>query len=340
MKNIFSLKPRKLPSIWKGRLRELKRLYRTDMSIEEIAKQLHVGRTTLQQKIRELGLKRPPRIRKKEIDEKLLKDLVKMGVPSVKIAEKLHIHTSTLAKHKKRLGIFCKDKGKTAIGKKGAACRSYYKEAPECPHKKNILEKYKNVVIPLLEDGVSKIAIARRYGVCVSTVYNFIHLYGLKAPVKKICDDREEQIIEAYTRGKSLENISEQLSCCTNTIRRKLNELELSRPKGSVIKESILNDQKDLVEKLYKQGLSGQEIAEILNVSMTSIYCCIRRFKFSRVQKRAGWSVFKGHDEELLQMRKSGMTLKEIGKQFGVRDTCVLERLKKLNRMDEANLNV
>lgn len=70
---------------------DLLRLYKTDMSMREIAEHLQVGLTSLYSKVKELGLKRTPRRKKKPIDIKLFKELVKLGVPRMEVAKRVGV---------------------------------------------------------------------------------------------------------------------------------------------------------------------------------------------------------------------------------------------------------
>lgn len=314
------------------------------MSLAEIAKKLHVSLSTLKSKIKELGLTRQPRYRKKAINVASFKKSVKMGMPNVKIARKFHLAPSTVIKLKKEYGLAIQDPERISYGKKGAACRTYYKQTgirPECPTITNILEQYQDTVIPMLENGTPKTEIAKKYGVCISTVYNFIHLYGITAPVRKICDHKEQLITEAFDSGESLEDISQKLNCHAGTIYRKLKDMKLERSQDIIKRKSLLNNQEDKIKNLYNQGVSGPEIARQLGVSYQSVYDFIHRKQFDASQRQVKYcSTFNGHDQELLSMRQKGMTLKQIGDYFGVKSNTVFYRLQKLANMNRGYQNV
>ena len=316
---------------------DLLRLYETEMSIREIAEHLHVSQTSLYAKIKELGLTRSPRRKHKSIDINKFKELIKLGISDIDIANKLQISTSTVIILKKRHGYATEDEQKISKGKKGAACRAYYKRTgtkPECPFSKNVLEQYSDEIIPLLENGTPKSEIAKRYGVSHATVFNFIHLYDIDAPVKKICDGKEKQIQEAFNDGKSLENISNELKCHAQTIYNTVKNMKLSRAQSSIKRKSILNDREEEIRQLYEQGLSGLAIAKRMGVSYPSLYEFIHKKQFAeRAYVRR--SVFDGRDDELVKMRQDGMTLKQIGEYFGVGMTTVLHRIKKLQQNNQ-----
>lgn len=192
----FSLKSQQYHSLDK-RMDELKELYQTDMTLVEIAETLNVSRSGLQEKIKELGWTRKSRHKKKSINPRKLKELVALGCSDKQIQEKLNIGRFVLSRYKKELGFYFEDENKIFQGKKGAQNRDYYKktgEIPECPCYTNILEKHKDEVIDLLKDGTLRTEIAKKYNVSRSTVFNFMHLYGIKSSIIKVCDKNEQVV--------------------------------------------------------------------------------------------------------------------------------------------------
>lgn len=315
-------------------IRKLEKLYQGDMTLDEIAKQFNVGKTTLIQKIRELGWERKPRHKKKTVNANKIKEFIELGVSDKDIQKKLNIGRFVLSRYKKELGLYVEDEKKIFQGKQGAKNRDYYKaigEMPECPFQTNILEKHKDEVIALLKKGTLRTEIAKKYHVSRSTVFNFMHLYGIKSPIIKVCDKNEQVILQNLQEGKSVEEIAQELHCSSNMIYRFLHQKGLKASQRKIVKKSFLNNQKNLIQKMYQQGLSGEEMAAKLNVSKASIYSCIKRFNLTRPKRWAEYrSTFKGHDKKLLQMRQRGMTLKQIGDIFGVQENTVSRRLKKL----------
>ena len=320
---------------------DLLHLYKTDMSMREIAEHMHVSLTRLYIKVKELGLKRTPRRKRKPIDIKLFKELIKMGVSNITIANKLQVSPGTVLILKKQYGFEIKNE-QSNKGKKGAESREYYKKTgtrPDCPYTTNILEQYKDEIIPLLESGTPRTEIARKYGVSYQTVYNFIHMYDVHAPVKKIYDGKEQLIEDAFAAGESIEDISGKLNCHPGTVQRAVKGMKLSREQSIVNRKSFLSIQEEKIRQLYEQGVSGLEIAKQVGVSYPALYEFIQRKKFAKRPLRRR-SVFDGHDEELMQMRKDKMTLEQIGEHFGVGITAVLHRIQKLQTQNNEYQNI
>lgn len=320
---------------------DLLHLYKTDMSMREIAEHLHVGLTSLYSKVKELGLKRTPRRKKKPIDIKLFKELIKLGVSNIAIANKLKVSPGSVLVLKKQYGFEIKNE-QSDRGKKGVASRKYYKKTgtrPDCPYTTNILEQYKDDIIPLLESGTPRTEIARKYGVCYQTVYNFIHMYDVHAPVKKICDNKEQFIKEAFASGESIEDISNKLNCNFGTVYKAIKSMNLSRLHRKIKRKCILKNKEEEIRQLYKQGVPRIEIAKRVGVTYQYLNVYIQKNNFEN-RPYIRRSVFDGHDEELMQMRKDKMTLEQIGEHFGVGITAVLHRIQKLQTQNNEYQNI
>lgn len=306
-------------------------LYKTNKTLATIANELGISAGLLGQRIKELNLKRTKRFQKKAYNKKKIQELDRLGLSQVQIAKKLGIGTTTLTRIRKFYHIELPKQ--RLYSKKNIESRTYYKLhhiLPESPYQTNILEKYAKQIIELLKQGVSRTEIAKRYNVCTATVFNFMYLYGLHEPVKKKCWNKKE-FKKLYKSGLSQKEIAKHLNCAPCTVSHKVKEFGLKRSASKVKKGSKLNIQENLIKKLYMQGLSGQEIANQVHATNISVYNKIHQMKLTRPKKWAEYtSTFKGHDEELLQMRQRGMTLKEIGQKFGVKANTVHHRLKKL----------
>ncbi|MGN0919611.1 MAG: helix-turn-helix domain-containing protein, partial [Alphaproteobacteria bacterium] len=270
------------------KMKKLKKLYESDMTLVEIAKDLKVSKSTLEQKIKELGWKRKPCYQKKSVNINKLKELLSLGLSDKKIQEKLHIGRIVLVRCKKELGIYLEDEGKVLKGKKGFGNREYYKKTggrpiPSCAS--NILEKHFDEVIALLKQGTLRTEIAKKYGVSRSTVFNFINLYGIQAPVKRILDGHEQFIKQSFYEGKSLEEIAAKLKCSASSVARFIKNNHFNRSQKIVLKNSYMNNQKDKIQELFLQGDSYDEIAQKLGVRRASVYQFIKRFKVTTPER-------------------------------------------------------
>ena len=316
-------------------------LYNSELTLEQIAKKLSIGKTTLRNKITEMSLEREPRLRRKNIDKEDILSLEEQGLSYREIAEKLNIHPSTLLTRRKRFGIYNPPQKVLEQQAKAAKARAENKKAGiklENKHKYNCLEIYLDEILDLLYSGVSKAEVARRYNVHPQTVFNLLALYEIKIPVFKKLDGKENTIKRLYNKGLSVEEIAKKLNCSFMTVTTKLKELKLSRPLSDIKINSKLAKEEQLIKKLYAQGCSLQEIGEKVNAHPVWIGAKIRKMGLTRANKMAEYKTkLFGLDKELIKMRKKGMTLKEIGQAFGVAPNTVMYRLRKLEKKRSCN---
>ena len=329
----ISLRYPKLPKTLLGKERELRSLYRSNITCKEIARILNVGESTLTKAISLLGLKRKPRYQRKGYNLPLLRELEALGLSHVEIAARLGVHVSTLKKIYQYYGLTYSIPQSSEFVQKRVKSRKDNKEngtRPLCPNQTNVLEPYADKIIELLNTGVSKSEIARRYGVCPGTVFNFIYLNQLKAPVIRKCDNIE-RIKTAYSHGATQKEIAQDLNCSTKLVSQRLKDLKLKRSQALVKRDSSLKRQENLIRELYLQGLSGWEIAEKVHAHPGSIYQKLKKMNLSRPIKVAEYkSAFKGKKETLLNMWHNGMSINDLAKYFGVHRNTISYHLKRL----------
>ena len=313
---------------------QLRRLFDSNLSQNEIALRLGIRRTKLAYTLSELGLNRSVQYKNKGITKKQISELQHLGLSHKEISDKLEICPTTLRRLKKKFGLLEIDVTKQQAAYKVTQIKQErillgLKKEPK--YQKNCLEKYVKDIQSLLAQGISKRDIARRYHVCVATVYNLIYLYDLKAPVIKKLDGQEETIEQLFKQDLSYPVISEKLNCSKTTIRCKVKDLKLKR--NAIKIDSYLSRHEDIIRKMYMDGASGGEIADKLKVHKISVYNKIKKMHLSRPKKCAEYqSTFKGKDTELIKLIQLGMSLKQIADLFGVKANTVFYRLKKLNQ--------
>ena len=316
-------------------------LYNSELTLEQIAEKLSIGKTTLRNKITEMGIEREPRLRRKNIDKEDILSLEEQGLSYREIAEKLNIHPSTLLTRRKRFGIYNPPQKVLEQQAKAAKARAENKKAGiklENKHKYNCLEIYLDEILDLLYSGVSKAEVARRYNVCQQTVFNLLALYEIKIPVFKKLDGKENTIKRLFNKGLSVEEIAKKLNCSFMTVTTKIKELNLSRPLSDIKINSKLAKEERLIKKMYEQGCSLQEIGEKVNAHPVWIGVKIRKMGLTRANKMHEYKTkLFGLDKELIKMRKKGKTLKEIGQVYGVAPNTVMYRLRKLENKRSCN---
>ena len=309
-------------------------LFNSDLTLEQIAEKLSIGKTTLCNKINELGLKREPRLRRKNIDKEDILSLEEQGLSYREIAQKLDIHPANLLIKRKQLGIYNPPQEVIEQQAKALKVRTENKKAgikPENKHKYNCLEIYLDEILDLLYSGVSKAEVARRYNVNPQTVFNLLALYEIKIPVFKKLDGKENTIKRLYNKGLSVEEIAKKLNCSFMTVTTKIKELNLSRSISDIKINSRLAKNERLIKKMYEQGCSLQEIGDKVNAHPVWIGAKIRKMGLTRANKMPEYKTkLSGLDKEIIKMREKGLTFKEIGQSFGVAPNTVMYRLRKL----------
>ena len=145
----------------------------------------------------------------------------------------------------------------------------------------------------------------------------------------KIADKRSD-LLRLYKTDMSMREIAGHLQVGLTSLCSKVKELGLKRTPRRKKKPIDIK----LFKELVKLGVPRMEIAKQVGVSYPALYEFIQRKKYAKRPLRRR-SVFDGHDEELMQMRKDKMTLEQIGEHFGVGITAVLHRIKKLQQNNQ-----
>ena len=309
-------------------------LYSSELTLEQIAEKLSIGKTTLRNKIIEMGLERKPRLKRKNIAKEDILNPEEQGLSYREVAQKLDIHPANLLIKRKQLGIYNPPQEVIEQQEKALKVRTENKKAgikPENKHKYNCLEIYLDEILDLLYSGVSKAEVARRYNVNPQTVFNLLALYEIKIPVFKKLDGKENTIKRLYNKGLSVEEMAKKLNCSFMTVTTKIKELNLSRSISDIKINSRLAKDERLIKKMYEQGCSLQEIGEKVNAHPVWIGVKIRKMGLTRANKHAEYKTkLFGLDKEIIKMRKKGMTYKEIGQVYGIAPNTVMYRLRKL----------
>ncbi|MBE6449950.1 MAG: hypothetical protein E7013_04610 [Alphaproteobacteria bacterium] len=314
---------------------KLKSLYETDISLADIAKSMGISLVSLRNKIKELGWKRQRKSLKIKLNIKKIEELQRIGLTTEQILQKLKISRTTLIKFEKENGLYIEDpirkkayltSRKTLQEKKSKGLKA------EVRHSWSYLDPYKDDIQSLLLKGVSKSNIAKQYNVCQSTIYNFILLHELKAPLIKKLDDKKEKITKLFNQGKSITYIAKRLDCSDVLIEREIKKLNLNRTVQEIKFNCRLGKKEELIKKMFLAGVSGQEIARKVKAHPVSVYRIIKRLKLI---KNKEWENCKNnHDFEnkLLEMKEKGMSFQQIGEYFGVSPATVFYQFNKLEK--------
>ncbi|MBR6412235.1 MAG: hypothetical protein IKS41_03625 [Alphaproteobacteria bacterium] len=311
---------------------KLKELYKSDLSLGGIADRMNISLSTLRNYLKDLGWKREPHTREIKLNPEKIKHFYKLGLTREDICKKLKICRRTLIKFEKESGIYVASLDRIQVYKKGKKTLEEQRLLglkPEPRHNWTRIDHYKDDIQDLLLKGVSRKAIAQKYNVCYSTLYNFILLHNLEAPKLKKLDLKKDKIKEMFAEGRSISFIAEKLGCSHKLLEQEIKKMGLTRTPDQIKLNSRLGKQEELIKKLYFSGVSGKEIAKKVNAHPASIYRVIKKFD---LVKNKGWEDFKVDSKQLVRMKTAGMSFRQIGDYFGVSPASVFYQFKKLQK--------
>lgn len=163
-------------------------------------------------------------------------------------------------------------------------------------------------------------------------------LYEIKIPVIKKLDGKDNTIRRLFNKGLSVQEIANKLKCSAMTVMTKIKELNLSRSLSEIKINSKLAKEEQLIKNLYENGCSLQEIGERVKANPISVGIKIRKMGLVRAKKMPEYKTkLFGQDNEIIKMRRKGMTYKEIGQVFGVAPNTIMYRLRKLENKGNCN---
>ena len=307
--------------------KKLKTLFHSDKTLRQICKKLNISKGQLYREIHRLNLKRLPRVHYKFISAYKILELKKSGLSYSKIAEKLNVHPGTLLSRRRNLGIY--------------DWESYdslrYKNVPNHQNKPKILSfpidssscltKHSKEIEKLLNSGMSKIKIARKFNVALSTLWRFLYLKKINIPVSRKLDGKEEKIIRLFNAGMSFENMALELKCHSDTLSRKIKKMGLTRKTPRQV--SQLDKHKEKIEKLFNDGFTYIQIAEIFRVHPSTMMDKIRQLnliKGPRIERCD--SATYGKTNKILELRTQGLTFHEMSKILGIKENAIAARYR------------
>ena len=318
--------------------KKLKKLFNSDKTLVQIAKSLKISKRLLYQEIHRLNLKRLPRTHYKFINAYKILELKKSGLSYSKIAAQLNIHPCTLLYKRKNLGIYDWESydalrfKKTKKRQNNSPLPRFSIDSSSC------LSKHTNEIKKLLLSGTSKIKIARKFHVALSTLWRFLYLKKINLPVHHKLDGKEEKIISLFKAGMPLEKMAIELKCHSETLSRKVKELGLKRK--IQYRVSRLDKYKEKIEKLFNDGFNYIQIADIFGVHPSTMMDKIRQWKLikgPRVERCD--SATYGKSKKIIELRAQGLTFHEMSKILGIKENALARRYRELRKKGISNKN-
>lgn len=170
------------------------------------------------------------------------------------------------------------------------------------------------------EGGKSIKEIVRYYGVSDSTVRNILKRNGFYGKSNK--QITRDKVIEGHFEGKSVCDLAEEYKRSRSQILKILRDGGLSHMERKY---------KGMLER-YHGGECVEDLARSYGVAMSSVYSYLKRegvvFKVGRPRSYR-WESSEG--SRLAELYEGGMTLREVGLEFGISAERVRQVLNHLN---------
>lgn len=172
--------------------------------------------------------------------------------------------------------------------------------------------------------------LGKPYGVTKQAVGTVLKNNDIKAVKKRMFSDKQEQqIIQSYQSGKSLEAVANEFGCHSVSIVKILKKHNIPRQDYRIIDFSDNDIEK--MKTLYCGGKTTYELSEMFNCDPGVIS---RRLSDNGIELRAGQferQVTKEDETKAIELYQSGLTSEQIGNEIGFSQGTVLDILKRHN---------
>lgn len=140
----------------------------------------------------------------------------------------------------------------------------------------NILLQNKNYIIDKYNSGISTNKLAQEFNCNSGTLYYFLQNNNIQIKKRKNfqgnIEDYKDQILFMFDNGNSSYKIAKDLNISKPTILKILkNNKRNTSKKNKINKNNLLKDKSNLVLKLYNEGKTQQEIADIVGHGNSNI---------------------------------------------------------------------
>ena len=295
---------------------KMAKLARSGSTYQEIADVLGLKRSFVYKQIYEYNrtAEHPVEVRKPDrprTSDKVRNAIIrerKKGTTIAEIVKKSGVSTGTV---------------KTVI-KKAGLTRPQEKQAP-------LSDEIRNEIIQERNKGMTTLAIAEQLGITNDQVRGVLKKAGLVRPQESYCNvlsDQDKEIAELRRQGKALSDIARHYGLKHSQvygILRRFNKISDDPVPlaDRVLTEKQLELQKKMVE-LVRSGLTRQQIADALGISIAAVYSWINRYNRTaerplKVRREEQTKKIDNEVKEgIIRERDKGATLAAMAKQFGV----------------------
>lgn len=198
-----------------------------------------------------------------------------------------------------------------------------------------ILLPYKEEIIRMCENGLSTRNIANVFDVNPSTVFLFLKKNKIKTSYKEKVNKNDKLFAKLYKSGVPVKKIVEKYNTTISKVYRGLHNegVELICVGSNLTKGvSKLDPHKEEVIRLYKEGKSINEMAEIFGCSYSVVYRFLKKNKMKinkKVYNRS--SKLDPYKEEIISLYNKGLSIDDIVEKFNASRSTIYTFLKKNN---------
>lgn len=168
-------------------------------------------------------------------------------------------------------------------------------------------------VIDMYNNGYRVIDIACKVEVPMYKIYYILKKNGVE---RKIRDETVETVMNMYKSGCEICLISKKVDLSADVIQCVLSDNNVEKRRRNVGVRKIDDVTVDKIIRLYSDGYNLKSIAESVGVSNSAVSNILERKGIRRKRSVRKYKVTEDVEETLINMYKSGCTIKDISKEL------------------------
>lgn len=178
---------------------------------------------------------------------------------------------------------------------------------------RSCLDKHKQEIIKLLQQGMTKVDIAKHFGVSKQTLFRFLQINQISYSLADRLKVAEDKISELFKQGITIKEMASHLKTSQKTITQKIQNMNLTRQRSDTYnKKTILENYHTRIKQMFENGFSYPAMADALGVHVQSIKNCVRQLGLKRNKIGKYASTIVGKEDILMRMHQIGIDTKII----------------------------
>ena len=179
-------------------------------------------------------------------------------------------------------------------------------------------------LVKLWLEGVKLADLATRYGCSTQAIHRRAMKVGLPPRARSTGTLPQKAMVRAYLEGQTADEIGAAVGRTGSTV------LDVLRAHGVTIRRAVIrvpNLRRECI-RLWRAGLNDSQIGNRLGLSSQQVSRRIR----SLVGPRQKGIPARVPIEQVVAMKRRGLTLSEIGREIGCHRSCIARRLERAAR--------